>query len=149
MFNLHPPMVHFVIALTISGTLFEILYFVTKREVFSNASLLNFLLAVPFGWGAWFTGHQQEEIVRDFIKNTYASSLLETHETVGLIVALLVTVLAILKLISYGRNIKALNLAVIVVSLITSAIIVYQGNIGGKMVYLYGVGVKPVMEGQR
>lgn len=142
-------MVHFVIALSISGAFFELLHFITRKDIFSNASLLNFLLAVPFGWAAWFTGHKQEEIVEDFIKNTHAYSLLETHETIGFIVAVLVTILAILKLMSSYRNVKALNLIVLLVSLITSAIIVYQGNIGGKMVYIYGVGVKPVMEGQR
>jgi uncharacterized membrane protein len=42
----HPPVVHFAVALSISGVLFEIFYLITKKPLFSSASLLNLLLAI-------------------------------------------------------------------------------------------------------
>ncbi|RUM28332.1 MAG: hypothetical protein DSY42_08560 [Aquifex sp.] len=144
--ELHPPVVHFAIALSISGVLFEIFYLITKMPLFSSASLLNLLLAIPFAWASWFTGHQAEEAVEKFVEGTPAYELLEAHETLGLVVAVLITLLALLKLLAFFRNSKGFKIAVLILGIAVTVAVVLQGRIGGKMVYEYGVGVKPLME---
>jgi len=108
--ELHPPVVHFAVALSISGVLFKTFYLITKIPLFSSASLLNLLLATPFVWVSWFTGHKAEEMVEKFVEGAPAYELLETHETLGLVVAVLITLLSLLKLVAFFRNSKGFKI---------------------------------------
>lgn len=146
---LHPPIVHFAIGLTIVGIILELLWFAFKKEMFNTGALLNLGFSVIFVWIAFFAGHADEEKFEEVIKNTQAYTILEYHETLGLIVAVVVSILGGLKVLNYVRPIKFLRFLLVVLSLITFVLAVAQGNLGGKLVYEYGVGVKPVMEGQK
>ncbi|RUM31748.1 MAG: hypothetical protein DSY32_00835 [Aquifex sp.] len=144
---LHPPVVHFVIALTVTGILFEISRLVFKKEIFNSGSLLNLMLAVVFAWIAFFAGHLDEEKFEKFIEHSRAYTTLEYHETLGLVVAILITALGFLKLIEYFKGSRLLRSLLIILCLVTFILVLLQGNLGGKLVYEYGTGVKPVMEG--
>ncbi|AAC06957.1 DUF2231 domain-containing protein [Aquifex aeolicus] len=146
---LHPPIVHFTIALTITGIIFEVLWFTFKRDIFNAGALLNLGFAVIFAWLAFFTGHLDEEKAEKLIENTPAYNILEYHETLGLIVAIAITLLGILKIFNYLKPSNLLRVFILVLGLITFVLVILQGNLGGRLVYDYGVGVKPVMEGLR
>ncbi|NPA32446.1 MAG: DUF2231 domain-containing protein [Aquificae bacterium] len=144
MVELHPPVVHFAIALPLAGLLFEVLYRLTGREIFSHGAFLNFSLGAVFVWLAWLTGGMAEEAVEEAVEGTPAYGILELHETLGLVVSFLVTALAVFKFLEFKG--KRVGVFVIVLGFLTGALLVVQGRLGGKLVYEHGVGVKVMSE---
>ncbi len=138
----HPPVVHFAIALTIMGVLFDIAGFILKKESLKNAGFWTFIFGVFAVWGAVITGHQAEEIVEHFIEGTYAEKLLETHEEIGEFLPWIFTGLGLFRGYLFFKEKTPLFVLYLIAGLVAAGIIGYQGRIGGKMVYEYGVGVK-------
>jgi len=112
MAELHPPIVHFAIALTIIGVVFDLLGFALKKESLKHAGFWTFIVGVVAVWGAMLSGEAAEEAVEKFIEGTNVEKVFEPHEELGKFIGL----------------------------------IGYQGRLGGKMVYEYGVGIKPLMD---
>ncbi len=141
--ELHPPVVHFAVALTISGVIFELLYFIFRLKSLKHAGFWTFMFGVVAVWGAMFTGDQAAEIVEETVYGK-AKELLETHEELGEILPWVFTVLGGIRLVLFFREIKPLRILFLILGLLSIGFIGYQGNLGGKMVYDYGVGVKAV-----
>ncbi len=139
--QLHPPVVHFAIALTITGILFEVLYFIFRLKSLKHAGFWTFMFGVIAVWVAMLTGDQAAELVEDNVYGT-AKELLENHEEIGEILPWIFTVLGGMRLFMFFREIKFLRLIFLVLGLLSIGLVGYQGNLGGKMVYEYGVGVK-------
>ncbi len=139
--QLHPPVVHFAIALTITGILFEVLYFIFRLKSLKHAGFWTFMFGVIAVWVAMLTGDQAAELVEDNVYGT-AKELLENHEKIGEILPWIFTVLGGMRLFMFFREIKFLRLIFLVLGLLSIGLVGYQGNLGGKMVYEYGVGVK-------
>jgi uncharacterized membrane protein len=135
---LHPPIVHFAIALTITGTLFEVLYFITKKESLKHAGFWTFFFGAIFVVLAALTGHLAEEAVEGIARGE-AHEILERHEELGNILAGMLLVLALLRLFIHMADNKRLHPIFLVGAIISSLLIAYQGNLGGKLVYEYGV----------
>ncbi len=141
--QIHPPVVHFAIALTITGVVFEILFLIFRLKSLKHAGFWTFMFGVIAVWGAMLTGDQAAEIVEENIYGT-AKELLDTHEEIGEILPWIFTVLGGIRLLMFFREIKFLRLLFLILALLSSGLVAYQGNIGGKMVYEYGVGVKVI-----
>jgi len=90
--QLHPPVVHFAIALTITGILFEVLYFIFRLKSLRHAGFWTFMFGVIAVWIAMLTGDQAAELVEDNVYGT-AKELLENHEEIGEILPWIFTVL--------------------------------------------------------
>ncbi len=141
--QLHPPSVHFAIALTITGIIFEVLFLIFRKESLKSAGFWTFMFGVVAVWGAMLTGHEAEEVVEDFItEGSKAYQLLETHEELGEILPYIFTVLGLFRLYLFFRENIKLHFIYTLAGVISIAAIGYQGNIGGKMVYEYGIGVQ-------
>ncbi len=140
--QLHPPVVHFAVALIIVGVLFDTAGYFLKKDHLKHAGFWTIVFGMLAVWGAAFTGHQAEEIVEEAIKGTVAYELLEKHEEIGEILPWIVTVLALLRSYLFFKPKNSLFLVYILAGIITASIIGLQGRIGGKLVYEYGVGVK-------
>jgi len=107
MAELHPPVVHFAIALTMTGVIFEILGFLLNRESLKHAGFWTFISGVVAVWGAMLTGHEAEEVIEDFL-TADAKKILETHEELGEILPYIFTVLGGLRLYLWFRENKKL-----------------------------------------
>ncbi len=146
MSELHPPVVHFAVALTITGVLFDILGFLLNKESLKTAGFWVFLAGVFAVWGAMLSGEVAEESVEEVVKILGAESLLETHETLGKTLPWIFTILALLRFYLHIKPSKKLFGIYLILALVGIGLIGYQGRLGGKMVYEHGVGVKPLME---
>jgi len=135
---LHPPVVHFAIALTITGFIFEVLYLITKKESFKHAGFWTFVFGALSVVLAALTGHLAEEAVEEIARGT-AHDILETHEELGNILAGVFAILGIFRVFVYLTDNMKLYYAYLVGALVSVLLIAYQGNLGGKLVYEHGV----------
>jgi len=141
----HPPMVHFAVALMLTGVLFDILGFILKKESLKHAGFWTILFGVFAVWGATFTGHEAEELVEDAIEGTAAYEILEQHEEIGEILPWIVTILGIIRTFLHLRPNNKIFIAYLLAGILVVGAVGYQGRIGGKLVFEYGVGTK-IME---
>jgi len=134
MAELHPPVVHFAIALTMTGVIFEILGFLLNRESLKHAGFWTFISGVVAVWGAMLTGHEAEEVIEDFLTGD-AKKILETHEELGEILPYIFTVLGGLRLYLWFRENKKLYYLFLAGAVISIGLVGYQGKLGGTLVY--------------
>jgi len=140
--ELHPPVVHFAIALILIGVLFDITGFIFNRESLKNAGFWTIVFGALAVWGAMFTGHYAEELVEEAIKGTEAYDLLEEHEEIGEILPWIVSILAGFRVFLNFRPNKKLFILYMAAGIVVAGMVGFQGRLGGKMVYEHGVGVK-------
>jgi len=139
---LHPPFVHFVVALPVIALFSQLTYFVTKDKAYSRAafrivgfSLLASFLAVISGINDAQKIIENQNIIQEGVE------FLNTHKIFGFVVVatLLATSfvkwLAITKDSSFYENV---SLVFIICLLIVS---LYQGRSGGMLVYKYSAGI--------
>ena len=146
MAELHPPIVHFAIALTITGVIFDLLGFVLKKESLKHAGFWTFVIGVLAVWGAMFSGEAAEEAVEKFIERTKIEKVFEPHEELGKFLPWIFTGLGLFRIYLYMKESVKLLITYLVLAFIGIGLIGYQGRLGGKLVYEYGVGVKPVIK---
>ena len=146
MAELHPPIVHFAVALTIIGVIFDLLGFILKKESLKHAAFWTFIVGVLAVWGAMFSGEAAEEAVEHFIEGTNAEKVFEHHEELGKFLPWIFTGLGLFRVYLYVKENSKLMIIYLIAAFIGIGLIGYQGRLGGKMVYEYGVGVKPLME---
>lgn len=139
--QLHPFAVHFPIALLLVSLLAEVLWLVRKQEFWRDMAFWlllfgaagSFLAAISGGWAedALNMSHELHEKV-------------EQHETVGYIIAWLYAALLVWKILR--RKVMAIpeNRTFLGAMLVATALLMYSGFLGGKLVYEHGAGVKGV-----
>jgi len=140
--ELHPPVVHFAIALSITGVVFELLGRVLHKKELTEAGFYTLLVGVLFLWLAWFTGHSAEELVEEFVEKSPAYELLELHEGIGNFLPFFFTLLAGIRVYLKIKDSRKLRILFLLLGVIGIILVVVQGRLGGKLVYEYGVGVK-------
>ena len=146
MAELHPPIVHFAVALTMAGVFFDLVGFFLNRDSLKKAGFWSLVVGVAALWAAMFSGEAAEEVVEHFAKVVKAEELLERHETLGKLLPWLFTLVGGLRVYLYLKEDRKLFVAYLIVGIIGVVLVGLQGRLGGKMVYEYGVGVKPLME---
>lgn len=134
MTEMHPPIVHFAIALTITGVIFEILGFISNRVSLKHAGFWTFLFGVIAVWGAMLTGHIAEESIENFLTED-AKKILETHEELGNVLPFIFTILGGLRLYLWFKENKKLYYLFLIVGLISIGLVGFQGKLGGTLVY--------------
>ncbi len=131
---LHPPLVHFAIALTITGTIFEILGIYFKKDSLKHAGFWSFVVGVIFVWGAMLSGHEAGENIEKFLSSD-TKEILETHEELGEILPYIFTVLGGLRIYLWFKENKKLYYLFLIGAVISTVFIGYQGKLGGTIVY--------------
>lgn len=140
--ELHPPVVHFAIALIITGVIFDLTGFILNKESLKNAGFWVIIFGTISVWGAMFTGHFAEELVENTIKGNLVYDLLEEHEEVGNILPWIVSILAGFRIFLNFRPNQKLFILYILAGLVIAGMVSFQGRLGGKLVFEHGVGVK-------
>ena len=139
---LHPPFVHFVIALPLTALFAQITFLVTKDETYAKTTTRILAFSMLVSLFALYGGFIDSEKI---IKNGYilenGMRVLEAHKTFGLIVVATLAVTTLIKWIATAKNsinLEKLSVVLIVITIMAS---VYQGNKGGSIVYKYSGGI--------
>ncbi len=129
--HLHPMLVHFPIALTVTAVFFALIAWKIGGEAWLFATrwlligaALGGVLGAAAGWWAEESGSRPASV----------HALMDRHEDLGYWVAGLLAVLAIW---GWKRSAKWIFWPALAVMMI----VFYQGYLGGQLVYVHGVGV--------
>ena len=143
---LHPPLVHFAIVLPVIALFFQIAYSVSNNHTYSKCSASALVISAVIMVGAWYTGGLQGEDVYPMLSDAGQASL-KSHKTLGLYLMIGAIVLSLIKL--YAYRIKSVLLETIILTglLVMTSGLMYQGLIGGDVVYKYGGGVEKYSDG--
>lgn len=137
--NFHPLMVHFPIALIIMVFVFDLIVVLTKNKSILTAAHILTAFAAAGAAVSVITGL----IAADSIWHPQAAhELLETHETVGIIILTLASVLLIFRLALREKLLSGLGWIAVFIGLVGFGLVGYTGYLGGEIVYHYGAGVQ-------
>ncbi|MDQ7091468.1 MAG: DUF2231 domain-containing protein [Methylococcales bacterium] len=137
--NIHPLFVHFPIALLISFFLVDLLGSLLKKTHWRDIAggllylgTLSALFTVIAGFfAAESVGHAED-----------VHEIMTRHQILGLSVLTLATILSGWRLLAHGKIKGEINIFYLIISAILSVLIVLGADLGGLMVYKYGVSVE-------
>ncbi len=137
--NLHPLVVHFPIALIFVFFLIEIIGILVKHENLRKlASLCLYLGAISAAVTVAFGISAAESVAH----NDHVHKIMERHEYLGISVCVLSFILSLWRL-ALGGVVKGFaNIPFLFFSIILVALLTLTADLGGFMVYQYGVAVK-------
>ena|SRR5688572_20469950 len=140
-FNLHPVFVHFPIALFPAALLFFFLgLWRNSRQWLASARLLLYLAALSGILTVW-TGLRAPATIPH---NEIIHRMIMTHQTIGLVVLGLAIVLTLWSFWQTEHRPKAAWVFLAVLGL-TSLLLLQNGDLGSRMVYVQGAAVKPAI----
>jgi uncharacterized membrane protein len=137
---LHPAMAHFAVSLPIISMILGFAYLYKPSELMSKISTRFFVFAALFFIAAYFSGkHDGGEVY--ILLTGEGQNLLKDHKNLGLYLTIAMFITAAIKF--YGclkQNKKIEIIAIVLVTLITMGVL-YQGKMGGELVYDHGAHV--------
>lgn len=144
--HLHPPIVHFAVALTISGILLDAAAFFLKKEEPRSAALYTFVLGALAMAAALVTGENAADLAEHATPAAFetAHDLFEIHEELGEVLVWIALALAGLRIfLRFKPQLLKLWIIFLVLGGLYAGMVGYQGKIGGVLVYQYGLNVTP------
>lgn len=140
-FNVHPVFVHFPLALFPSALLLYGLGFLFKRPSLSVAGRACLYLAASGTVVAVLTGWQAQDT---FPHNARIHHMMMTHLRIGLIIGLFALVLVVWSFVQRGHQPKGVY-AFLALLIGTTGLVMQNGDLGSRMVYVEGAAVKPAV----
>lgn len=141
---LHPPLVHFAIALPVVASVFGLLYLFKRSEGLSKISArLTLFAAIAIG-AAWYTGSKAGPQIYDYLSSAGQHELLE-HKELGLYLAIAFAIIAVLQVLGCRLKKFPLEALAIIILFGATATVFLQGKDGGEIVYKYGQPFKAPM----
>ncbi|MBI5238340.1 MAG: DUF2231 domain-containing protein [Deltaproteobacteria bacterium] len=141
MMNIHPMLIHFPIALLSAFLAMELLGFIFKKEDLRTAATwmlylgtLGAMVAVAAGLYAASTVSHSEEVHPIILK----------HRNLGITVLSLGVILSIWRIMAGGRFTNKGQLVHLFLALVMVIAMTFGADLGGLMVYKYGVAVRAV-----
>jgi len=147
---LHPPFVHFVVALPVAAFFSQITYLITQEAGYSKAAFRIMAMTFLASLFALYTGMGDAQRVLDG-HHLLASglTLLSSHKTLGIIVVVLLLITTLTKWLAVSRTSLPLEKIATLLIIITALTILYQGRQGGLIVYQHGGGIDTKILQQR
>ena len=139
---MHPPFVHFVVALPFVALFSQFTYMVTKDKAYSKAAIriIGFALIVSFF--AVFSGlNDADKIISGHAIVQEGMNALGNHKLFGFMVVAVLLLTTIVKWFAISKDsaiLENISIALIIVALMTT---LYQGRSGGSIVYQYAGGI--------
>lgn len=141
--NVHPMLVHFPIAIFITALLFDFV------KLFWNKDWLHIVVTALFGFAAlmalitYLSGKQAIDIVSVPMRAELTAS---NHADWGLYTLLYFNLFAVLRVFLFWKKLDRKRVAILLFcgSFAGAALIGKTADLGGKLVYKYGVGVQKV-----
>ena len=137
---LHPPLVHFAIALPVLALVFQLAFSITNNYIYSQWSARTLIVASIVMIGAWYTGGAEGADVYPLLSEA-GQSTLKFHKDLGLYIMVSTIILALIKFVACKSRNVALETIIFVSLLALSSAIAYQGLLGGEVVYKHGANV--------
>ena len=141
----HPKVVHFPIALVLVAFVFDILGVIKKNPLYYRFAWINLVLAFFASIVAIGTGLLAANNVPH---NDLAHETMETHENLGYVIGGILAVLTFWRFRLKGNFPEKGKWVYLLVMLIGVSTVVVSSDLGGKMVYEFGVAVKAVPQGE-
>jgi uncharacterized membrane protein len=138
---LHPASTHFAIVLPLVASVFGIIYLFVKTEAASKIYARTTLVAAIAMVVAWYTGSQAGPEIYNYLSESGQATLV-SHKGLGLNLAIAMSIIAVIVMISCKLNKYVVQVATVVALLALSAATLYQGKIGGELVYKHGTPFK-------
>ncbi len=139
---IHPPFVHFVVALPVIALFSQFTYMVTKDKAYSKAALriiafafLASILSVISGIGDAQKILESNTIIQEGI------NALNNHKIFGFFVVASLLATSLVKWFAISKDSTSLENISLVLIIITLTVSLYQGRSGGTLVYKYSAGV--------
>ncbi len=147
---LHPPFVHFVIALPLAALFSQLTYLGTGNITYSKAAIRIMAFALLTSFFAVFSGIiDAQEVMRSHHILESGLSVLSAHKTFGFVVVAILLITTVVKWFAISKGSLSLEKFSVVLIILTIATSLYQGKQGGSLVYEYGAGVsKQAIEGR-
>jgi uncharacterized membrane protein len=139
---MHPPIVHFLIAMPVIVLLLEVLNLMMKKKAVGGVSFLLLVLTMVAAVAAYFTGLTDGKEAYPALTEA-AKAALGDHKQLGAYILIGSAVVLVLKLLAMLGNkfLKALYILILIIFLV---LLFKQGKEGGELVYTHGVNVKQV-----
>lgn len=137
---LHPAMAHFAVSLPIISMILGFAYLYRPSELMSKVSTRFFVFAALFMVAAFFSGKHDGGEVYMFISGE-GQLLLKDHKSLGLYLTIAMFITAAIKFYGCHKQNKNIEIVSIVLVTLLTIGVLYQGKMGGELVYQYGAHV--------
>jgi len=138
---LHPASAHFAIVLPIIASVIGLIYLFVKTETASKLYARASLVAALALIAAWYTGSQAGPEIYNYL-SAAGQETLKAHKALGLNLAIAMSIIAVVAMISCKLKKYAIQAVTVIALLALSATVLYQGKMGGEIVYKYGTPFK-------
>lgn len=136
--RLHAALNDFPAALLLVSVLFDLLGSFTKRDSLKAAGFWALIAGVLGTGGAVLAGEMAEDAVEH---SDEAHAVMETHETLGIIVLVLFGLLAIWRIARKGVWGAKEQPVALTAGVIGVALLVYTAKLGGSLMFDHGLGI--------
>ncbi len=138
--KIHPPAVHFGIAFPVFALVLVVFYYLKGRNP-DETEFLAILLASGSVLASSVTGYIAHESMEELPISKQALELLHTHETIGIALAVLFLLILLLRVSFFFKPRPFIHHLYALLLLAGVIALFFQGNLGGKLVYDFGLGV--------
>jgi uncharacterized membrane protein len=147
--QLHPVVDHFSIALLVVAVAIDIAALIFSQRVSLRHTALTLMIIGAIAAAASYgTGDIEGDRVWDLVAIGKARDVLKLHAQIGYYLMIAFAVLALWRILieafAFMRSSRQVYLALAVVAVIA---LLYQGSLGGELVYTFGVGTGPMAAG--
>jgi uncharacterized membrane protein len=140
---MHPPVVHFIVALPLIVLLLELVNLVAKKRAIGVVSFFLLILTVVAAAAAYLTGITDGKEAWDILSQAGQAEL-KDHKILGIYLMIFSAVVLVFKLLSSVIKKGLMKAIYLVVLIFFVAGILKQGKEGGELVYSYGANVEIV-----
>ena len=147
---MHPPFVHFVVALPVVALFSQFTYQVTKDPAYSKAALRIIGFSFIVSIFALFSGiNDANKIMEGHTILQEGIVVLQNHKTIGFIVVALLFLTSLSKWFAVSKKSSTLEMLSLILIIVTLSTSLYQGRGGGSLVYQYAGGIDKQVISQR
>ena len=139
---LHPPFVHFVVALPIIALFSQFTYYITKDIAYSKAAfrIVGFAMLVSFLAVISGIDDAQKIMENKYIVQEGVSAL-NTHKIFGFFVVAILIATSIVKWFAISKKSALYENISFILIMVLLVVSLYQGRSGGMLVYKYSAGI--------
>jgi len=139
---LHPPFVHFVVALPVIALFSQFTYMVTKDKAYSKAALRIIAFALLASIFSVMSGLSDvQKILENHTIVQEGINVLDSHKTFGFIVVAILLATSLTKWFAISKDSSSLENISLILIIIALSVSLYQGRSGGTLVYKYSAGI--------
>jgi len=142
---LHPPVVHFVVAIPILVLIVEIINLIAKKRAIGVMTFFVLTLGMVATAAAYLTGTVDGKEAFDALSQAGQAEL-KAHKLLGTYLVIASAVLVVFKMLSALIRTGLLKAMYLLVLIVFTIGVIKQGKDGGELVYEYGANVERVAD---